>query len=113
MFLQCSVVQLDQPEQPPLQLAGHSGEVTAVAWCPSDITQFTTASDDGTVRVWGLDRSVPAGQLRDNCCIGRAGGVAAAAGGRGQGVRTQQEQEQEGLMRGRDRQHEGEEGKQE
>lgn len=45
----------------PLTLAGHEGEVTAVAWCSTDAGQLATAADDATVRVWSVrrrDRSV-------------------------------------------------------
>jgi WD40 repeat protein len=38
----------------PYRLGGHGGEVTAVAWCPSDFYQLATAGDDNTVRLWGL-----------------------------------------------------------
>ncbi|KAI8476372.1 MAG: WD40-repeat-containing domain protein [Monoraphidium minutum] len=42
------------PSAPPVRLYGHNGEVTSVAWCPSDPCQLATASDDATVRVWTL-----------------------------------------------------------
>jgi len=28
--------QVDRPREPPVALKGHSGEVTAVVWCPTD-----------------------------------------------------------------------------
>ncbi|KFM25464.1 Denticleless protein-like protein [Auxenochlorella protothecoides] len=31
---------------------GHEGEVTAVAWCPTDPDRLASAADDATVRVW-------------------------------------------------------------
>jgi hypothetical protein len=50
-------VQVDDPSVPPVSLPGHTGEVTAVAWCPSDYCQIATAADDATLRVWSLDRA--------------------------------------------------------
>lgn len=38
-------------------LEGHAGEVSAVAWCQAGVPQLSTASDDGTVRVWSPSRS--------------------------------------------------------
>ncbi|RKP05845.1 WD40-repeat-containing domain protein [Thamnocephalis sphaerospora] len=42
----------------PLILQAHSGEVSHVAWCPTDVSQLATCSDDGTLRVWNVDRAV-------------------------------------------------------
>ena len=39
----------------PIVLEGHSKEVTAVAWCPDDMLQITTAGDDHVVKVWNVD----------------------------------------------------------
>lgn len=39
----------------PIVLQGHSKEVTAVAWCPDDMFQITTAGDDHVVKVWNVD----------------------------------------------------------
>ena len=38
-------------------LQGNAGEVTGVAWCPTDATQLVTCHDNATVNVWALDRS--------------------------------------------------------
>jgi hypothetical protein len=66
-------LQVSWPQQAPaLRLAGHSGEATAVAWCPSHFGQLASCGDDGTVRLW----ATPASDSRST----RAGGAAAAAG---------------------------------
>lgn len=49
-------MQVHCPDEPPVSLPGHAGEVTAVAWCPADHCQIATAADDATLRVWTLDR---------------------------------------------------------
>ncbi|XP_078675321.1 denticleless protein homolog [Branchiostoma floridae x Branchiostoma belcheri] len=43
---------VNDPEACPWKLTGHSGEVTAVAWCQDDFTKLITCSDDNTMRVW-------------------------------------------------------------
>lgn len=48
---------MSRPADPPASLAGHTGEVTAVAWCPADHNQIATAADDATLRVWTMDRA--------------------------------------------------------
>lgn len=46
---------------PQYHLAGHEGEVTAVAWCPSDSDCLVSAGDDAALRVWrrGLPSQAP------------------------------------------------------
>ncbi|XP_017311441.1 denticleless protein homolog isoform X2 [Ictalurus punctatus] len=49
---------ISDPAQAPVMLQGHSQEVTSVTWSPSDFTKIATCSDDNTVRIWRLSRSV-------------------------------------------------------
>ncbi|XP_021892022.1 denticleless protein homolog isoform X2 [Carica papaya] len=49
--------QLNRPKAHPIILKSHDGEVTAVAWCPTDSDKLATASDDYTVRAWNLRSS--------------------------------------------------------
>ncbi|KAB5539964.1 hypothetical protein PHYPO_G00095410 [Pangasianodon hypophthalmus] len=49
---------ISDPDQAPVMLQGHSQEVTSVTWSPSDFTKIATCSDDNTVRIWRLSRSV-------------------------------------------------------
>lgn len=48
--------EVDRPAIPPLYLEGHAAEVTGVDWHPVDLCQVASCSDDGTVRVWRVDR---------------------------------------------------------
>lgn len=50
------VWEVDRPDSPPVVLWGHSGEATAVAWSPIDMTTLVSAADDSTCRVWRVDR---------------------------------------------------------
>ena len=47
-------------------LQGNAGEVTGVAWCPTDASQLVTCHDSATVNVWTLDRS------RDDAAVDEA-----------------------------------------
>ncbi|XP_075386214.1 denticleless protein homolog [Tenrec ecaudatus] len=46
------------PWDPPTVLLGHSQEVTSVSWCPADFTKIATCSDDNTMKIWRLNRSL-------------------------------------------------------
>lgn len=46
------------PLMPPLRLKGHSGEVSDVAWSPTEFWKLASSSDDTTVRVWTVDRAM-------------------------------------------------------
>ena len=50
-------LQVAKPHRAPQVLQGNAGEVTGVAWCPTDATQLVTCHDNATVNVWTLDRS--------------------------------------------------------
>ncbi|KAL4422044.1 hypothetical protein ABPG77_004860 [Micractinium sp. CCAP 211/92] len=58
--------EVDAPDgASPYVLAGHQGEVTAVAWCPSDFDQIATTADDATLKVWHIRRQQPEEQADD------------------------------------------------
>ncbi|XP_068729272.1 denticleless protein homolog [Montipora capricornis] len=42
----------------PILMTGHLGEVTSVAWCPSDQGKVVTCSDDNSFRIWRVDLRV-------------------------------------------------------
>jgi WD40 repeat protein len=49
-------------------LTGHTKEVTAVAWCPSDMTKIATCSDDSDLRLWRVahEKKAP-GEITGRC----------------------------------------------
>eukprot|EP00794_Sanderia_malayensis_P020456 gene20456-22472_t len=48
----CYIFKVDEPNEAPWMLKGHVGEVTSVAWCPTDISKLVTCSDDNSFRIW-------------------------------------------------------------
>ncbi|MBA0687943.1 hypothetical protein Goari_005760, partial [Gossypium aridum] len=59
-----------------LALPGHSGAVNCVSWNPGNLHMLASASDDGTIRIWGLDRfNLKAGEQSNGSnhqCNGRS-----------------------------------------
>ena len=50
-------MQVDEPSRAPVVLDAGAGEVTGVAWCPTDQGHITTCHDQAAISVWMLDRS--------------------------------------------------------
>ncbi|BDA42072.1 probable denticleless protein homolog at N-terminal half [Coccomyxa sp. Obi] len=48
---------VDEPNRAAIVLDGGAGEVTGVAWCPTDLGHITTCHDHAAISVWSLDRS--------------------------------------------------------
>uniref|UniRef100_A0A2N9FUV7 Uncharacterized protein n=1 Tax=Fagus sylvatica TaxID=28930 RepID=A0A2N9FUV7_FAGSY len=48
---------VNKPQEDPLVLESHDGEVTAVDWCPFEVGKIATSSDDFTVRIWNTQSS--------------------------------------------------------
>ncbi|KAF3944301.1 hypothetical protein CMV_029224 [Castanea mollissima] len=49
--------QVNKPQEDPLKLESHDGEVTAVDWCSFEVGKMATSSDDFTVRIWNTQSS--------------------------------------------------------
>ncbi|KAK8937589.1 hypothetical protein KSP40_PGU006638 [Platanthera guangdongensis] len=47
---------VNKPESAPVLLRGHEKEVTAVAWCSTEVGKLATSSDDYMVRVWNIKK---------------------------------------------------------
>ncbi|KAK7266011.1 hypothetical protein RIF29_18650 [Crotalaria pallida] len=52
------VWQVNKPQEQPLALKSHDGEVTVVDWCPTEVGKLATTSGDFTVRVWNKNSYV-------------------------------------------------------
>ena len=52
---------------------GHSQVINCVSWSPADPYVFATASDDQTVRIWGIEGSQPWEVLADPKDLKRSG----------------------------------------
>lgn len=58
LLLQVYVWMQGAKKKPWLVLRGHSGAVNCVSWNPTDLHMLASASDDGTIRIWGLDKKL-------------------------------------------------------
>ncbi|XP_020574066.1 denticleless protein homolog B isoform X1 [Phalaenopsis equestris] len=47
---------VNKPESVPFSLKGHEKEVTAVAWCSTEVGKLATSSDDYMVHVWNINK---------------------------------------------------------
>ncbi|KAK7103220.1 denticleless protein homolog [Littorina saxatilis] len=47
--------EVDKPQKQPVFLIGHTQDVSAVDWCPTDLCKLATLSDDLSLRVWRPD----------------------------------------------------------
>uniref|UniRef100_S4RAG9 WD repeat-containing protein 26 n=1 Tax=Petromyzon marinus TaxID=7757 RepID=S4RAG9_PETMA len=54
-------------EQPVAVLAGHTRAVSCVSWNPRVPSMLASASDDGTVRIWGPAPALPDGDPHARC----------------------------------------------
>lgn len=61
LLLTTHMDQVNRPKTPLCQLGGHHKEVTSVAWSYGDLGKVATCSDDGSVKVWRVDRHRPSG----------------------------------------------------
>ncbi|XP_064622324.1 denticleless protein homolog A-like [Lineus longissimus] len=61
---------VNEPQASPVLLKGHVGEVTSVAWCPTDFGKVCTLSDDSTIKFWRLNRRQT--QPEPNELVGKA-----------------------------------------
>ncbi|KAL4238891.1 hypothetical protein ACF0H5_003598 [Mactra antiquata] len=50
---------VSKPHLSPVVLKGHRSEISAVAWCKTDLFKVVTTSDDCSIRVWRYDPTVP------------------------------------------------------
>ncbi|KAL6288092.1 hypothetical protein ACE6H2_012482 [Prunus campanulata] len=49
--------QVNKPQEDPVILKSHDGEVTAVEWSHFEVGKMATSSDDFTVRIWNSQNS--------------------------------------------------------